>query len=496
MKKFGSVLLIVIVLICAIYFIAVDLVIKRVLEREATNAIGARVDIADVSFHLLPTSLSLRGVQITNRERPMSNLLTADVVALPLQLGELLEHKLLIDRMQIHGLRFAQPRTDNGAIEGQASAPEAAAPTATVAQELQQQMRTQQGGDTQTAQAELMRLHEQWQQRLRTLPSAAEIADFRFRAQSPVAGNRARLQAEINDELANLRGLNEQFAVDYERVKPLLGGNADSAVQIPSAAPPSITGGLLGRQFKPVFEQLMGLVPRERGNADLQEPQQQWQVIARHIDVDGEIELGASRLGFVGSIDDLTPQPRQFNVITRFALRAAEGQPAQLDADGSIDARKIPLQNLRFDLRNFQVEQLPLSTDPLLQITVARAIADIQGLLALTGNQIDINVLARFQQAQLQTSGSDNPVARAAVATLRDVHDFDLNLQASGDVNDPMLTLNSSLDGMLASAIQRELAAQPKGPQDAALHSVGAELLQLRQQLLQTQAALQELLAH
>ncbi len=507
MKKIAGYLLVVIAALSIAYFFVIDVAIKALIERKGSTALRAKLDITSATFHLLPTSLTLRGVQATNPQRPLTNLLQADVITLPLTLSELLERKLIVDTLQIHGLRFAQARTHSGAIDGLTPAPIATATSAIPdPQQLQQQQSDQQHSELQRTRQDIGALRDEWRQRLRTLPTSAQLSDYQFRAQSRDAANRARLRSELSDELANVRKLQQQFTLDFERVQPGLNYSAQSpqtnTVQLATGAPPSITGGLLGREFKPLVGQLLGLISTAPETTE-SDPAQ-WQLLARSVTLDGEINLGATPLYFTGVVDNVTPQPRHFDVITRFDLQGKSEQPGKFSASGNIDKRKLPQQNVRFDLSGFPITQLPLSSDAKLQITVTTATVDIQGLLALTGNQLDINMLARFHNAVLQVIPGDNTFSRAAAETLRSAHDFDLNFQASGNVNNPTLKLNSSLDTLLTTAIARELnadksnAAQPAAlPAElAAVRALGTELQQMQQTLLATQATLQTLLEH
>lgn len=512
MKKIGQFFLIAIALLGITYFFVIDIAIKALIEREGSAALRAKLDIASVTFHLMPTSLTLRGVQATNPQRPSTNLLQADTIISPLKLSELMDRKLIIDTLQISGLRFAQARKQSGAIDGLTPAPIETAINGALPdpQQHQQQQAEQRHSNLQRAQQDISALRDDWRQRLRTLPTSEQLSEYNFRAQSRDVNNRARLRSELNDELANVRKLQEQFALDIERVKPGLNYATQlpqtNTVQLATGAPASITGSLLSHEFKPLLGQLLGLVGSAPETAE-SDPSQ-WQVLARSIALDGEIEIGATPLHFTGVVENVTPQPRHFDVITRLNLHGAPEQPSKFSATGSIDNRKLPLQNFRFDLSGFPIAQLPLSNDSNLKITVATAIVDIQGLLALTGNQIDINMVARFQNAVLQVVPGDNPISRAAAEALRNTRDFDLNFQASGDVKNPTLKLNSSLDILLATAISRELnaaaastgnaAQQGLPPELAALREQGTEaqheLQQMQQTLLATQAALQTLL--
>jgi hypothetical protein len=377
-----------VLIIVVAYFFLIDIAIKALIEREGSKALGARLDIEAVTFHLWPTSLTARNVQAANPRAPMRNMLAADEVSLPLNIGELLEQKLFIEQMQVHGLRFNQPRSDSGALDGLTPAPVDATPTVP---------RTQQ---------------------LRTALSRAEAA------------------------LAN----------------PLTAADAQAGG--------SITAVVLGESFKPLLTQITALLTppaNSAGNND-------WQILARRIDIDGQIDLGTEPLRLSGFVENATPQPQQLNVVTRFDFNGIEAQAGKFSTRGTIDFRKLPSASMRFDLSKFPIDTLPLANDADLTVVLSRALADVQGLLSLTGNQIDINVLARFHEAALQVTAAQEPEFQAIANVLKNTAAFDLNLQARGDVQNPQLKLNSSLDKPLAAELLR---LQSRTPQSFAPTSNG-----------------------
>ncbi|MDB6063449.1 MAG: hypothetical protein JWM78_3552 [Verrucomicrobiaceae bacterium] len=506
---------IIVFIICLIvaYFFLIDIAIKALLEQQGSKALRAKLDIASATFHLLPASLTLRGVQATNPQQPDSNLFEADSIALPLQLSELLDRKLLVAAVEVHGLRFARPRARSGAINGLTPPAANVAANAALpdAKQLQLQQTEQRHSYLQRAQQDLIALRNDWQQRLRSLPTATQLQDFRFRAQSKDANNRNRLRADLNDELANARKLQEQFALDFARAQPELNYSvapqSTGTVQLATGAQASLTAGLLGHELQPLLQHILGFITSAPAIENSDGEAAKWQLLARKINVDGEINLGTAPLHFTGVVENVTPQPHFFDVSTHFIFQnststSSNGQPEKFSAEGNLDYRKLPLQNIRFNLSDFSLEQMPLSREPALQITVTKALTDIQGLLSVTGNQIDINVLVRFQNAELQIASDDSALGRAAAATLKSVRDFDLNFQASGDVNNPIVKLNSSLDTLLANALRNEMSAQSNNngdsatsaPELIALRQVAADIQQLQQTLLAAQSELQQLL--
>jgi hypothetical protein len=418
-KLLKPVVLFFIVLIAA-YFFLVDGIIKAQLERHGTAALQAPLTIGGVSFHLMPTSLSLRDVCIGNARLPTHNLVQAEALSLPLSLRDLFAHKFIIDTIDVHGLRFNRPRAQQNASTA----------TNTV--------------------------------------SATNSPQLREALQ--------RVQHMLNHPLAS------------NTIDPNT----------------SITGALLADQFKPLLLQITSVLNAlTHSSSDVGD----WQILVRRVNIDGAFEFGANAMNennrdalpFSGTIDNLTPQPKLFDAVTQFdfrnvdlnhaelnsaQLQNVEGKPATLRATGSIDKRKLTQATLRFDLSNFPLTQWSLSTDPALKITVISARADIQAFVSLTGNQFDFNALSHFQAARFDIvndhpidSGSiDNglinkgnaAITQVVADVLRRTDAFDIRLQANGDLSNPVLTMNSSLDVPLNTALQ-QLQATTQFPPAAQL---------------------------
>ena len=371
MQRWLKILLSLALLIVVAYWLLIDIAIKTLIEGEGSNAVGAQLSIDAATFHLFPTTLTLRNLQVTDTRAPSLNTMQAETVSLPLQLSELFDKQLIVTAMQIHGLRFNQPRAQAGAVTN-------TAPPATDAASAQR--------------------HQQLREALQRIDAA----------------------------LAN----------------PLTAANSQEVG--------SVTGVLLGDALKPLLAQIIALLTPPQNSLG-----NDWHILLRHIDVDGQLDLGTQPLSFTGTVENLSPQPQHFDTVTRFNLTSAANQTGQLTTSGLLDFRKLANASVRFDLSALPVRDMPLGSDSDLTISIGQAVADVQGLLSLTGNQIDLNVLAHFREAALHVVTSDEPELQAIAAVLKNTTTFDLNLQANGDVQNPVLKLNSSLDQPLAAALLR-----------------------------------------
>ena len=513
MKKLLQVLLAIGIVLGAVYFLAIDHLLKHIIETEGSRTLKARLDVGRVTFHLLPTSIRLENVQVTNPRQPTRNLIEFAAAGTPLQLGALRERRLDIPELQIQGLRFNTTRAQSGAIAGVTPVGDAASSAelpdgAQVA--LQQQQRLQDEMDR--TRQDLGAILAKWQQRVQRLPDDARIDQYRARAAAlRSAGQQAelaQLRQQLQSELGNARQLAEEFELDlqntraqlaYAQSAPLSGGISAASPQVLNG----IVGGLLGAEFKPVLttlaQQLDQLV-RQQTDASANAPQ--LALLVRRANIDGQLDIGAQPLLFTGTVDNFTPQPRLWGVVTSFALAGVPAQSSQFSAKGSVDLRKTPHIDMRFDLAQFPLRNLPLSTNPQLGLTITSAIADIRGLLTCTGNQVDIDLLSRFEQAALDVRAATDHAAQALKGALHDVAEFDVKLKASGALAQPALSFDSSLTPRLAAALDQQLQsggaagahANPEIQQQLGeVQRLANDFENLRRQLLARQAALQEL---
>lgn len=94
-----------------------DLIVEQSVERAGETMVGAKVDVGEADLQLGRGSVTLRGVQVANPDSPMKNLLEAGEVVLQLQPLALLEKKIVIDSLNVRGVRFGTPRTESGALD-------------------------------------------------------------------------------------------------------------------------------------------------------------------------------------------------------------------------------------------------------------------------------------------------------------------------------------------------------------------------------------------
>ncbi len=93
-----------------------DRTLKWVVESGGTSAVGARVDVANAKLGIVSGNVTLQGIEVTNPNAPMTNLVSADELVFDVDLLPALEKKLVIDTVAARGIRFGTARQTSGAV--------------------------------------------------------------------------------------------------------------------------------------------------------------------------------------------------------------------------------------------------------------------------------------------------------------------------------------------------------------------------------------------
>ncbi len=105
----------------------VDRLIKLGVEAGGTAAVGARVDLASARLKLFQGQLRLRGLAVTNPNKPMTNLFQVDEILLDIGVRALLWKKFDAESVAVRGLQFGTARKTSGALPPRKQSPSSGA---------------------------------------------------------------------------------------------------------------------------------------------------------------------------------------------------------------------------------------------------------------------------------------------------------------------------------------------------------------------------------
>jgi uncharacterized protein (TIGR03545 family) len=108
------------VIIAAAWHFLADWMVKKAIETAGTKAVGAKVELAGADLSLMPAGLTLDGLQVTNPDDPMANAVEIARMGMDLELAQLIRRRVVVNLLQVEGLRFNTQRQTSGALPEQA----------------------------------------------------------------------------------------------------------------------------------------------------------------------------------------------------------------------------------------------------------------------------------------------------------------------------------------------------------------------------------------
>jgi hypothetical protein len=106
----------ILILLFAFWFLLVDALVKRLIEKSGTQMVGARVELAGANLSLFPAGLTLTRLQVTNPDEPMKNAVEIARISCKIDGLNLLRRKIIIEEMSVEGVRLGTARTHSGAL--------------------------------------------------------------------------------------------------------------------------------------------------------------------------------------------------------------------------------------------------------------------------------------------------------------------------------------------------------------------------------------------
>jgi len=502
------------VVIGAFWLLLAPWLIKGSIEYAGSRVVGAQVDVASVNLSLSPFGISLTGVQVADPDHPMQNLVEFTAVESSVELLKLLMGQVIVNELNATGVRFNTPRSTSGEIRDQEKS--AAGDTAgkgglgldSIKSKLpsveeilaREQLVT-------TARAEQLKTsvseqREAVDKAVKDLPDEDRIKAYEERIKALTSGKVTSLddlqkrKAELDKLKSDIRAekkkikqarktvqdakstLSNQFSElqkapgeDLERIRARYG--------LDSAGTANITRLIFGDTAKQWLQtaqtwygRLQRFLPAGSGETPPALKPARGEGRFVHFPTAEPLPTFLIRTASVqtllpvGDIDiritDITHQPWILGRPIRLQASADKLEQAKSLRLNGVFNHVEPADSsdtLDWELTGWQLENVKISGNDKLPLTLRNALVNVDGSLGLSGGELAGKVDAAFQAAQWSTSASEGWAAQVA-NTLKTIDAFSLKGSIAGSLDAPAISLTSDLDKQIKRAAISQLQAK------------------------------------
>ncbi|AWL11032.1 hypothetical protein HMF8227_00536 [Saliniradius amylolyticus] len=506
LKKGLWIVLGLIVAVLAAVFLFLDTWIKLAVEEAGAQATGAEVNVAEVSHTFSPFSVTLSGLQMTDAARPEYNKVTADTIKAEVQLKPLLMNKVIVDQVQILGVKFDQKRAEPGDVyrqpDGSPSPFDNLFNQPVNMPSVDEVLNNNTLKTTQAieqAQSAYQQHQDQLQQQYQALPDKQALADYKQQLQelqdtdysnpaelvtakekfdrlkeqlkqeqqkvSQFLSSVRQARDDLGPKLASLKDAPQQ---DYQQLKGVLAGDA--------AAIGDLTEALFGPQMRQWSDQLLAaydlVAPmlQSKGESAQTAPSEPLMVFEEfeHLpDIlikQADVSVQWQDYAIDSRWLNITDNHQKLGQATEFMVDAPDSplwSVLKLDGQFQFLAEGLFAQQ-SWDLAGLKLGATRLLESDNLTSLLESGLLSATGKLSVNKDQMDGDGVVNLAQLAIQASG-ENKLTRTIASALSSLSALNIDTGISGHWRSPKLNLSSSLDNQLKDALMASLGEEAQG---------------------------------
>lgn len=515
-----GVFVIIVIIVFGFWYLFIDGIVERAIERQATQAVGAKVELESADLTIFPAGLHVSHLQVTNPDDPMKNAVEISRINLSLEAAHLLRRKIIVKEMALDGIQLNTPRKISGALVSRASAPPVlkkepkkrpqekitftAFSVPDVAEILEREELESLKLVT-SLQGDIQKEKDTWRMRLNELPDREKFNEYRSRIQQlkkkksfggllGTAGDIAAIKKDIANDLNRIK----QARQGLDRTLASLKGKYDQAKKAPlkdverlkkkyslsTQGIANMSGLLFGsrindwtqkafmwyERLKPLLE---GSVKnRKHGEPDtslrgkgvyirFKEKEPLPDFLIRTVNAQLQIEAG----DLEGSIKDITNRQDILGIPLTFIFSGENMKGlTSLNLSGALDHINASRSKdtVNFTVQGFNVRDIALSKGDQLPITLNNAVVDLDLKALIKGDTIVANLISKLGSVRMETGAKDTGgVVMSSIASmLSTVSRFTLKADITGTLDKYTTTLDSDLDDVLKNAADNAVGRQ------------------------------------
>ena len=484
------------VVLFLVYFLFANTIIKLVLESKLGESYGAEVNIAEFDHSLFPTTVTLKGIALTNPTKPTHNQVLVGEANADVALAPLLDDEVIVNELNLLDVQFDTERASTGEVyrvperslsfdeiksKAQEAVPSvdellernplkttAAIENAKAAYETYGEgLKTDYGNlpdksridyyKTQVSQ--LKETNYQDPQALLQAKSAfdqlkeemsadrARIADFTSKA--------SNAKRELTEAISALKSAPQE---DYALLKGVIAGD--------QAALSQVTYFVFGDKAAEYTEYLMSamqiVMPLIQGEEKSEAPTEIPSILVKEANVSvlWQNEAITSKWNNITNVHEVFGNPTTFSIEAAGDLLKSFTSSGEFWIDSSgVDASQV------WSLAGVNMSNVAFSGNDTLDAVLTSALMATTGSMKVTDNTLTGTGDVDLQDLVMEATGSSD-VTSAIANALQSLSSLSMTMLLDGTLSNPNFNIKSDLDNKLAQAALSQLTASQQDKLD------------------------------
>jgi len=498
-------------LVCLVYFLLEPL-LKLVIEQTGSQTLSTKVTLDSVKIDWSKQSLTLKGLEVADKDHPMTNKVEVDQLALQIDVLVALTGHLIAEQTNILGIQFNTPRAESGEQDSADKSNDSEDTESSPGFDLPglglPDIDTLVSKENSLTYKRYKKFRQylddtkaDYKARLAALKDKQKIADYKARFKEikkakgfmeilSAASKAKELKKDIDKDISEASQLNRDFKQAQKEIKRRIAELKKSPQQEADQllkkvgienGTQKISQFIFGPEMKAQMKKFKNWLSSindsdtntnentDNVNTKTPTPERGKGVFVqfaqanplplvwfKNTELSGDLSGIGHDFLFKGSASHLTDQ------------QTLSGQPTSLDLNLKsdlvkngkvnivVDIRTDQKLSLSFDVKQYRLDQTPLSGN----FTIDSALLDTQGNISTINDQLAGNINADLNSVSLKTSGDSFKKYPAIEQALTDEDHVTAKIELGGTIEAPQFDINSNLDSIFDTVLKKVVDAQ------------------------------------
>ena len=481
------------VVLFLVYFLFANTIIKAVLESKLGESYGAEVNIDDFDHSLFPTTVTLKGIALTNPTKPTHNQVFVGEANADVELAPLLNDQVIVNNLNLLEVQFDTSRPEPGDVyrvperslsfdEMKAKAQEAV-PTV---DELLARNPLKTTAAIEDAKAAYETYSKTLKEDYTSLPDKSRIDYYKSEVAKLKETNYKDPQAlieaktifdKLKEEMQADKALISSFTEKASEAKKALSASAEALKNAPKedyallkgviagdqAALSQVTYFVFGDKAAEYTEYLMAamqiVMPLIQGEEKSEAPAEVPNILVKEANVSvlWQNESITSKWNNITNVHEVFGNPTTFTIEAAGDLLKSFTSNGEFWIDGNgVDASQV------WQLAGVNMANITMSGNETLNAVLKSALMQTNGSMKVTDNMLSGTGEVDLQELVMEAAGTSE-VTEAIAKALQTLTSLNMTMLLDGTLSNPGFNIKSDLDNKLAQAALSQLTDSQKG---------------------------------